>query len=188
VSKEVRPQARVAGFTDQRLDGIIDLLVRAGGMSVLDVGCNRGKVCFDFFNNGARIVHGCDIDSDSIKTARNWFVDLRAVKSQFEVVDLRCGPAALKPFGDGGYDIVTLLATYHKLKRQMDPALLSELMRHLGRRTIRWFAWRGTSHDHSANFKEMKKLDGDLGDVGLKRIHTSHMSDELGIAAIWKRQ
>lgn len=170
---------RVSGWHDVRIDGISDLVLRARGATVLDVGCNRGLVGFEFANNGARLVHGCDHYADGIRTAREIFVDLRNVESQFEVVDLAQGPACMKPFGNGLYDIVLLLGTYHKLARVMSADLLSELMQHLGRRAHKYFGWRGYP-------EELVKLDQDFAGVGLKRIHTSDISD-LGPAAIWSR-
>lgn len=165
-----------------------DLVVRARGASVLDVGCNRGLVGFEMANNGAVLVHGCDSYELGVLTAKELFADLRSVQSKFEVVDLTDGPAALLPFGDQRYDIVLLLATYHKLKRMVSPEAMSELVRHLGDRTIKFFAWRATSTDRNKNRKEMKAIDADLLPVGLHRIHTSAISEELGLCAIWARK
>ena len=179
---------RVAGYHDLRLDGMMDLVIRARGASVLDVGCNRGLVGFELANNGAEVVHGCDHFEDGIKTARELFVDLRNVRSRFEVVDLREGPPPLKAFFMSAYDIILLLATYHKLKRVMHADALTELIQYLGRATGRYFAWRGTSDKPDENEDEIVSLDRDLGVVGLQRIHTSYISDALGVAAIWERR
>lgn len=186
MAEPYRISRRVAGYHDIRLDGITDLVMRARGASVMDIGCNRGLVGFEFANNGATVVHGCDNYELGIRTACELFADLRSVEIRFEVVDLSKGVPSLKPFGDRKYDIIVMLATYHKLKRIMAPELLADLMRHLGRRTVRYFAWRGTSSQHDDNEKEMKALDRDLGSSGLRRIHTSYISD-LGVAAIWER-
>src|SRR6266576_6992567 len=161
---------RVAGAHDIRMDGISDLVLRARGAAVLDVGCNRGLVGFEFANNGARLVHGCDLYEPGIATAREIFIDLRNVQARFEVVDLTRGPEALNLFGGTPYDIVLLLATYHKLKRVMRADALSELMRKLGNLTITYFGWRSMSNDRGESVKEMMQLDCDLGLVGLKRI------------------
>lgn len=184
--KDYRIERRVAGYHDIRMDGMTDLVVRARGASVFDVGCNRGLVGFEMANNGAKVVHGCDNYELGILTAKELFSDLRSVEIQFEVVDLSRGVAALKPFGNRRYDIIVMLATYHKIKRIMSPELLAELMRDLGKRTVRYFAWRATSTQFDENEKEMANLDRDLGSAGLKRIHTSYISD-LGVAAIWQR-
>jgi hypothetical protein len=145
-------------------------------------------VGFEFATNGAAVVHGCDIYETGIVTAREVFADLRAVESRFEVVDLTQGPAALQVFGELRYDITLCLATYHKLKRVMKPEALSALMRHFGGATKGYFGWRGTSFQSEENDEEIANLDRDLGQVGLTRIHTSYISDELGVAAIWARK
>jgi len=185
VTTETTLQRRVAGYHDIRLDGMLDLTIRAKGASVMDLGCNRGLVAFEMANNGARLVHGCDNYAPGIETARQLFADLRGVESQFEVVDLARGMPALKVFGGVRYDIVLMLATYHKLKRIMDPGILDALMTGLGERTVKWFGWRATSDKPLENHEEMKVLDKQL--APLKRIHTSHISKTLGVAAIWER-
>jgi 2-polyprenyl-3-methyl-5-hydroxy-6-metoxy-1,4-benzoquinol methylase len=179
-------QRRVAGYHDIRMDGITDLVVRAKGRSVMDIGCNRGLVAFEFANNGSTLVHGCDIWEPGVLFARELFADLRAVESKFEVVDLT-KPEPLKAFGNQKYDITVMLATYHKLKRVMTPASLTSLVKHLGERTNQYFAWRGTSHQIAENKVELANLDRDLGALSFKRVHTSSISRELGLAAIWER-
>lgn len=178
-------QRRVVGYHDIRLDGIHDLVLRARGASVLDIGCNRGLVGFEMANNGAILVHGCDNYGKGIETARELFADLRNVESRFEICDLTIGAAALEPFGT--YDITLLLATYHKIKRAMPDHRLSGLMKEIGKRTVKYFGWRGTADQHEANDKEITDLDRDLKDIGLIRIHTSYIATELGVAAIWAR-
>ncbi|AZV21468.1 hypothetical protein [Mesorhizobium sp. M7A.F.Ce.TU.012.03.2.1] len=180
-------QRRVAGYHDFRMDGMTDLVLRAHGKSVFDIGCNRGMVGFEFAGNGATTVHGCDNYEPGILAAREIFADLRKVHSRFEIVDLTGGPPALKVFGAKKYDITLCLATYHKLKRIMEPADLSALMQYFGKQTKGYFAWRGTSDKPAENEQELYALDVDLGFVGLERIHTSHISAELGVAAIWCR-
>ena len=175
---------RVAGFHDLRLDGISDLVNRAKGASVFDIGCNRGLAGFELANNGATLVHGCDNYPEGVATARELFIDLRNVKSRFEVVDLNGGGEALKAaFGEdypASYDIVLMLATYHKLKRQMDEGALNKLMLHFGKRTKSYFGWRG----YAAEVTELDKL---FETVGLQRIHYSEISQTIGPAAIWGR-
>lgn len=178
-------QRRVAGDHDFRLDGISDLLHRARGASVFDIGCNRGLVGFEFARNGATKVHGCDIYEEGVRTARELFADLRAVDAHFEAIDLTKGPKSLTPFAGNVYDVTLCLATYHKLKRVMTPEALTELVQFFGRWTRRHFAWRGTSEKRAENDQEIAALDRDLGAIGLSRIHTSYISAELGVAAIW---
>src|SRR5262245_53744237 len=103
---------RVKGAHEDRLSGLHDLLRYAQGASVLDIGINCGLVAFEFARRGASIVHGCDIYSRGVDTAREMFAELRT-QSRFEVVDLRAGSAALeKAFGADylpRYDIVLFL-------------------------------------------------------------------------------
>ncbi len=195
------------------MDGLSDLLPRAREASVLDVGCNRGLVSFEFMHHGSPVIHGCDLFKEGIEAARDTFnkanesremlaleysnrevgfdrqryADLRHIEGRFEVVDLTQGPSALKIFGRDYYDIVVMLATYHKLKRVMKPAALSELMRFFGKSTKHYFAWRATSDKPQENEEEMVALDKDLGAAGLQRIQTSYISRTLGVAAIWGR-
>jgi hypothetical protein len=180
-------QRRVVGVHDYRLDGLTDLLVRARGAAVLDMGCNRGMVGREFADNGATLIHGCDNYVRGIETAREIFADIRSVESRFEVNDLTDGAASLNVFGEQRYDMTLMLATYHKLKRAMPDYRLSGLMKEIGKRTNRYFAWRGTADQHAANEAELKAIDKDLAEIGLKRIHTSYIADELGVAAIWAR-
>jgi SAM-dependent methyltransferase len=182
-----RVQRRVAGVYNYRLDGLTDLLCRARGASVFDIGCNRGLVGYDFALNDAAKVHGCDIYKEGIETARELFADLRSVDARFEVVDLTGGPRSLAAFATQTYDITLCFATYHKLKRIMPKAELTELMQYFGRWTKGYFAWRATSDKPDENDAELDALDRDLGPVGLRRIHTSYISRELGVAAIWAR-
>lgn len=179
-------QRRVAGYHDIRMDGMTDLVMRAREASVLDIGCNRGLVAFEFANNGARLVAGCDNYAEGIETARHLFADIRHVKSQFEPVDLT-KPDPLAAFAEPAYDIVLMLATYHKLKRVMKAPVLTTLMQDIGRKTLHYFGWRGTSDKPTENEQEIVVLDRDLADVGLQRLHTSYISKQLGVAAIWGR-
>lgn len=181
----VKIQRRVAGKFDYRLDGIGDLLTRCGGLSVLDVGCNRGLVGLEFARNGATKVHGCDIDADCINVCNHNFIDLRSVNSRFEIVDLT-QVDALKNF-DKTYDIVVVLAVIHKLARIMEPHRLGELIQQLGRMTTHYLGWRATAFDKAANQRELAVMDEYLKVAGLTRVQYSELSDDIGPSAIWRR-
>lgn len=178
---------RVQGYHNFRLDGAADILSRAKEASVLDLGCSRGQVGHDFVNNGARILHGCDIDPEAIACARAWFKDFRRVECKHEVVDLSKPGALHATFGTQRYDIVLMVATYHKLKRVMSQKDLTELIKDIGDRTLKWFVWRGTSDKQDENEAEMRSLDRDLEPVGLRRCHTSTLSLQLHLIAVWRR-
>jgi hypothetical protein len=181
--RETPLMRRVQGYHDLRLDGISDLLHRARDASVFDIGCNRGLAGFEFASNGASRVMGCDNYEDGIIACRHLFADLRAVPHQFEVVDLTGGEDAyVEAFGVHAklkHDITLMLATYHKLARIMPEKKLSALMQFFGSKTLKYFAWRGYP-------EEIQAIDADMEKVGLKRIHTSMISD-IQPAAIWAR-
>lgn len=186
-------QRRVAGFHSLRLDGLTDLVLRAKGASVLDIGCNRGLVGFEMYYNGARLVHGCDNYEEGITFCRHLFADFRDVRTQFEVVDLTEGTKGLlKAFGDsssygiGQYDIVLVLATVHKLKRKMSEDDLYELVYLLGQSTHKYLGWRGVEPGKGDNEAELALMEDAMKEAGLSRVHYSELSD-LGPAAIWKR-
>lgn len=179
---EVHPSRRVHGIHEIRFDGLSDLLLRARGCSVLDVGCNRGHVGWDFAVNGARLVHGCDIDGPSIQCARMWFSEHPHVESKFEVVDLEKGVEGMRAaFGDQDYDIVLLIGVQHKLKRVMTIANLDALLVHLAKRALTYFGWNGYAED-------MAQMDRCLGATGMQRVHTSELVLINRPAAIWKRR
>lgn len=181
LTKKLQMKRRVAGYHDLRLDGISDLLFRANDASVLDIGCNRGLVSFEFANNGAARVHGCDYYEEGVRTANEIFADLMSVESKFKVVDLTGGPKAVTAaFGNAKYDIVLFLAIYHKLKRQMKKDDLQALIQHLGVRATRYFAWRGAT-------PEDDEIEPALQKAGLTRIQFSRISTIVGPAAIWER-
>lgn len=187
----IMPGRRVVRLHDQLMDGLADLLTRAPGSSVIDLGMNRGLVGYTMAWYGARLVHGIELAPDGVQAARAMFADLVEVQSQFEVGDLTRGPECLAPFGGAGWDIVLMLGVYHKIKRVpskpykelgargMNAEELSELMTALGRRALKYFAFRGDIGD-------FEQVDKDLGKAGLRRIHTSEIS-VLGPSGIWRR-
>lgn len=178
---EAHPVRRVVGIHEIRWDGLSDLLLRAHGASVFDVGMNRGHVAWDFAMNGARMCHGCDIYGGGVQCARMWFAEHPHVESKFEVVDLRGGVAAVTAaFGDQRYDIVLLIGVQHKLKKVMGPPEMRALIAHLGERALTYFGWNGY-------YDDLPLTDEALDDVGLKRIHTSELAFPGRPAAIWKR-
>ena len=184
IPKKWDPRKRVAGRHDVRLDGMSDLLLRARDAKVLDVGCNRGLVGYEFANNGASLVHGVDYYEPGIVTAREIFNDIPAVSSRFEVADLTKGPSAMaSALGSDytEYDIVLLLAVDQKLLRIVSQSVVDELMTDLAKRTKRYFAYRGFYPD---NYEKL--FEG----LGLKRVHYSDLATKaLGApAVIWERQ
>lgn len=182
-----RVQRRVAGCHNVRLDGMQDLLLRARGRAVLDLGCNRSMVSYEFADSGAALVHGLDNYQVGIEGARDIFADRRDVQYKFEVADLTKGPVALDALGERvDYDFVLLLAVIHKLKRDMSDDLLRALIRAVGERCRKYVAWRGTQFDVQGNDEEMRMLDSELGGLGFRRVQWTEISN-LGPGVIWAR-
>ncbi len=182
VMNEMRPTRRVIGLHSLRWDGLADLILRARGCSVFDVGCNRGHISFDFEAHGARLCHGCDSYAAGIAAARHYFAEMPDVDSKFEVVDLTGGPAAVAAaFGDTRYDIVLFIGVQHKLTRIMMPEKLSDLITDLGNRAITYVGWNGY-------VEHVAQMDAALDRSGLKRVHTSELAIAGRLAAIWKRR
>jgi len=168
------------GSHDVREIGLRDLLFFAEGSSVLDIGCNRGHVGYEFYRHGATKVHGCDIDAPSINCARQWFTEL-TIESKFEVVDLTKGPSELNKFFGALslYDIVLFVGVLHKLKRVMTDGDLKELVLSLGKKTNKYLGWNGYVED-------LEMMDKSLEMLNMRRIHLSEFAAP-GIAAVWKR-
>jgi len=186
-------QRRIINFSGFRLDGLADILPRARGASVFDVGCNRGAVCHDMVLAGASVVHGCDNYERGMLVANEWFADIRSVDARFEVVDLTGGGSAIeKAFGQNlreKYDIVFMLAVYHKLHRVMEQRDLDSLVLWLADRCDKYFVWRGS-------LEERQEVDSLIKGRGFRRIHYSEICEiELPEfkqpvpqpAAIWAR-
>jgi SAM-dependent methyltransferase len=166
------------GSHDVREIGLRDLLLYAEGSSVLDVGCNRGHVGYEFYRNGATKVHGCDVYAPGVDCARQWFTEL-TIDSKFEVVDLTKGDHELRRFfGSTQYDIVLFVGVLHKLKRVMPVKELTDLVWSLGQRSSKYLGWNGYVEDLSV-------MDV-LRNAGMKRIHLSEFAAP-GVAAVWKR-
>lgn len=177
-------QRRVAGYHDVRMDGMCDLLLRCRGWSILDIGCNRGMVGFEFACNGARLVHGCDNASDAIDCARGVFADIRNVNAKFEVIDLSETPIRKieAAFGNGMYDCVLLFAVIHKLERVMKQEVLDGFLLWCGAHASKFVAARLHPPQEAHTHRMMKK-------AGLGLIHRSYLADDFGFgsAFIWKR-
>jgi len=161
----------------ERLDGLCDLLSFARGARVLDIGCNRGLVGYEFAQHGAAVVHGFDVSPKAIETAQSLFVDVINCKSKFAVVDL--AKENLEYFLEGNsYDIVLMLGVYHKLTRQMSESALEKLVGVLADRTANCFGWNGFPAEKPA-------LDKTMTAHGLACVQSSTLSGY--VTAIWQR-
>jgi SAM-dependent methyltransferase len=174
---------RTAGYYNDALDGVSDILVRARDASVLDIGCNRGHVSFQFAQNGAALIHGCDRYEPGVEAARELLQALPTV-SRFEPVNLTGGPIALQiAFGSAyrnSYDIVLFLAVYHMLAKVMPRDRLNELVEHLAHRAGRYFVFRNMPEHRAA-------IEPVLKSAGLRCVHYSELSRVTGLKVIYAR-
>ena len=150
-------------------------------MSVLDVGCNRGMVAFEFAVNGAKVLHGMDSYDVGIQTAKEVFADLRYVETKFAQIDLTQGSGPIiAEFGDTTYDLVLLLAIVHKLRRVMEPEALQELVSFLVGCSRKYVAAR-LPHGEDLPFVARA-----TEQHGFRLIQHSTIS-ELGPAYVWSK-
>jgi 2-polyprenyl-3-methyl-5-hydroxy-6-metoxy-1,4-benzoquinol methylase len=172
---------RQSGFQVDRLDGVGDIICRANGATVLDIGCNRGMVSYELAQNGASVVHGCDIWEPGLVVAREVFSELPC-KSLFVLADLSGGQKALSAsFGISyrpRYDIVLFMAIYHKLKRTMPEERLSDLVRHIAGKAGQFLLLREPE-------EEAEEIAALVSRFGLVCIQRSTISKARGVATIW---
>ena len=176
---------RQSGHQTDRLDGIGDILRRARGASLLDIGTNRGLVAYEFAWHGANVVHGCDIYEPGIATAREVFATMPC-QSRFVLADLLEGPGNLvRAFGSdyrSSYDIVLFLAVYQKVRDLMTADARTALLEHLASRTAKYFVFR----DWITHYPEVAKQ---LKLSGLYQIHYSLLGPfAQSAASIWTRK
>lgn len=153
------------------------LLDAAAGASVLDVGCNRGLVGYEFARCGASLIHGIDKNPQAIATAKHLFDDVDCT-SKFILWDLANGlPTAVGLAHE--YTFVLMLGVVHKLRRVMSPASLEKLIDDLAARTKACFAWNGFAD-------EFAMIDRIFSGRGFK-IATRHQSPAFNVA-VWERQ
>lgn len=98
---------------EQQLIGLEELLAKASGMTVLDVGCAEGLIGRELLERGASQVHGIDTVGEYIQRAKR---NQGRHGATFAVAN---GEA----FEPGEYDIVLLLAVLHKMKMPMTTAI-----------------------------------------------------------------
>jgi SAM-dependent methyltransferase len=183
--KPPRLPGRQTAHQTERLDGVGDILRRAPGASVLDIGCNRGLISMEFAWHGAACVHGCDIYEPGVQTAREIFGQMRC-ESHFVVADLTGGADALtRAFGRyyrKQYDVVLLLAVYMKIRKDMTADAASDLVFHLAQRTGKFLVLRD-------KIKWYPELRGSLERAGLHMAHLSVLGPyKHAAASIWARK
>jgi 2-polyprenyl-3-methyl-5-hydroxy-6-metoxy-1,4-benzoquinol methylase len=163
-----------------------DLTPLVRGLTVLDIGCDRGLVSLMFALNGAKLVHGCDKYEKGVEAAREVFAETR-VPSRFETVDLTGGmPALSAAFGADllhRYDVVLFLSMYHILRMQQPKDQVLDLVQQLIDRTGRYFVYR-----KAVDLRDHEFLDDLVARSGLIEVHYSWISRKVGPLLVYERQ
>ncbi len=116
----VRGAGRFTGTWADRLGGVFDCGVDFRNQSVLDVGCNIGIISYEVSKRNPRLIHGVDIDQDSVDIASRIFRG-EDIPYQFTQLDLRNEQKVADAI-KGEYDIVLYLAVEQHLIRQSPDA------------------------------------------------------------------
>ena len=121
----------ISGEAKDRPAGLRPLFERASGKSILDIGTFNGLIPYEFSKHDPSVIHGIDFYEEGICAARTIFQSSN-VDFDFFIYDLSVGRDRFRNEFEGkllkSYDIVLLLAIYHKLVRQMPQEDVHELM------------------------------------------------------------
>lgn len=172
----------VAGDQFQRLAGLEPVLALAPGTSVLDVGCHRGLVAYEFARRGATLIHGVDIYQPGLDAAREIFADV-PVSNCFQTLDLAAGrqqvEAGLADVSPDGYDIVLMLAIVQHLSRQMERADLRDLLDFFLHKTRQHLVLRMPGHDRIERF---------ILDRGFRHVYFNALDRVLAPVVVYSRE
>lgn len=174
----------ISGGPNDRLAGLEPLLALARGARILDIGCHKGIVAYEFAKAGAHLILGFDHSSAAVDVATELHSEF-AEPHQFEVLDLRGGSAAL----DGvlakhtqqDFDIVLYLGIQHHLERQMPLADLDALVLSLAARATAFFAVRTPSEN-------MPRVDALLHKAGFALKVASDLNGNVAPLHIYARE
>lgn len=163
----------VAGTPLDRIAGLEPLLSVAVGCSILDIGCHKGFVAYEFAKRGAARIDVIDRFAEGIDVARALLEEFdiqfsaqAADLTQRQLADLGALPA---------YDIVLYLGVHHHLTKQ-DRDAAESLFADARRRAARYFAVR-TGARRLAAIHEPLSQDGfelwhqHAGNIGPLRIY-----------------
>lgn len=171
----------VTGSSFDRINGIEYFSDKVKNGSVLDIGCHRGLIAYEFARYGASCVHGFDVYMPGITFAEELFSEIY-IDYVFKRVDLslgvkhfvKCFDHLLKP----SYDVVIFLAMYHHLKKQMPFEALKDLISFLLEKVGRYFVFR-TPKDN-----EMLEL---IPDDKFKQVFTRNDSEFVACLHVFEK-
>lgn len=161
----------------ERLDGFEWLLDYAEGVDVLDLGCNRGLIGYEFAMRGAAFIRGIDSSERAVETACALFEDVNCL-CQFEVMDLT-RPEVLEI--DNLFTVVVLSGVLHKLRRVWRSDDLAErFLRWAGDRVTAggWFVFNGAE-------EEFPLVASAMSYCGLRQVSKCQVRDHR--TAVWER-
>lgn len=171
-----------SGSAFDRLTGLEYVLEKCRGKTVLDVGSCDGLVGYEFARNGARLVHGIDVDRAGINFSRRLFRYV-PVASLFARVDV--SRSENLPIGDKAkgflckYDIVLFLGMYHHLRRQADKKDLERIVTRLLQAAETYFVVRTDL---------MPEVDDIVTGNGFGLVHGVDGGREIGKLNVYKRR
>ncbi|HJN93884.1 MAG TPA: class I SAM-dependent methyltransferase, partial [Dehalococcoidia bacterium] len=138
-----------------RYAGLEPVFALARGKSVLDVGCHRGLIAYEFARHGATVIHGLDLYQPGIQAAREIHSDV-PVEYSFQAIDLSSGreqvSSQMHDISPTGYDIVLMLAIVQHLDRQIGEEATRDLVDFFLERTREHFVLRMPRHERIEDF------------------------------------
>lgn len=174
--------ATFTGSIFDRVDGMDCLLDNCKGASILDIGSCDGLVAYEFAKRGADLIHGFDCNISDIAFAMRLFRSV-PTKSAFTHTNVALGPEQFLENNASilidSYDIVLFLGVYHHLKRQMNPAQLSDLLDCLLRKSKSLFAIR-------TNLVE--ECEAQICSNGFKLLYETEECSEVGKLQVYQRE
>lgn len=114
--------AKRSGDILKRMEDFDVLFEHSDGASVLDIGCYDGLIAYEFFRNGASLIHGLDNDAYHLDTAARIFSQVD-IPSKFAHADLRKKNAIQNTLAEsfqGEYDLVLFLGVFQHIYKQMN--------------------------------------------------------------------
>lgn len=173
----------IAGSPVDRLRGLEPLMRMAAGLSVLDIACHKGLICYELAKNGAALLHGLDHYEHGVEVARSLHEDFD-IPTRFDVLDFRGGAKVLEAwlaaYGAKSYDITLYLGVHHHLQRQMPRDMLTEFVALVMDRCGGLFAVR-------SGIEQLNEVDALAIKKGLELRHHTQLGSRISPVRIYQR-
>lgn len=167
----------ITGTPLDRLSGLEALLLRADGLSVLDIGCHKGFVALAFANAGAADIHAFDFFAPHVEIAKAILGEFKPPARVFQH-DLASG--ILPGSQPRQFDIVLYLGVHHHLEKVMDEKRLTALFDQIVNAAGRYLAIRTT-------LALLDKMGPRAAAAGLRLVHFSDMNEVVSPLHIYER-